>query len=323
MVSKIATIERRLEKLESIERRLQKLENEGSLEAMQKLVEDAKLEMNAVLVRNGRIAKQRIAEATERNEMVRKQLDDYVQKTSESSLDLLQRTTAAMAELQALDGRMTKDLEDLIGRAEALNASLENLPTAGKFQAVANDVTSLQKKVTKLEHAGAATPSNRTSLVPHRPERRRSSERSSTNTTLQTLGGLEEPTGTACVSTAGYLSWRHKVESELERLSDEVSNLAVGVVRENWADGDDSVDREVEIRQASASLRRRGRSTGAEARLARTLARNASCPAPSYPMMWVPTGPDGRVSPQDAVTVAANLTNLQFGAARFVCVPPQ
>ena len=158
MVSKIATIERRLEKLESIERRLQKLENEGSLEAMQKLVEDAKLEMNAVLVRNGMIAKQRIAEATERNEMVRKQLDDYVQKTSESSLDLLQRTTAAMAELQALDGRMTKDLEDLIGRAEALNASLENLPTAGKFQAVANDVTSLQKKVTKLEHAGAASP---------------------------------------------------------------------------------------------------------------------------------------------------------------------
>jgi hypothetical protein len=310
-------------KFASIERRLEKLENEGSLQAMQKLLDDAKLEMNAVLVRNGKIAKQRIAEATERHELVRKQLDDYVQKTSVSSWDLLQRTTAAMAELQALDGRMTKEMEDLIVRAEALNASLENLPTAGKFQAVANDVTSLQKKVSKLEHAGAASPSNRSSLVPHRPERRRSSERSSTSTTPQTLGGLEEHTGIACVSTAGFLPWRHKVESELERLSDEVSNLAVGVVRENWADGDESVDREVEIRQASASLRRRGRSTGAEARLARNLARNASCPAPSYPMMWVPAGPDGRVSTQDAVTAAANMANLQFTAAPFVCVPPQ
>ena len=314
-------------KLDVFEKRLAKLESEGSLQAMQKLLEVAKLEMNGVLQKNGKTAKQRITEAREQHELGRKEMDDYIQKTSVSCWNLVQRADAAMAELQALDGRMTKEVEDLMSRADALTVGLENLPTAGKFQAVANDVASLQKKVAKLQHAGVASPSKRSALVPHCPERGRSSERSSTSTTPQTLGGLEEHTGIACVSTAGFLPWRHKVESELERLSDEVSNLAIGVVRENLGDGDESIDREVEIRQRSASLRRRGRSTGAEA----MQARNASCPAPSWrvgeptsvmrspvtSVMWLPSDPDGSVSIQNVAAAVANF-NTQFSDAPLV-----
>ena len=308
------------------ENRLAKLESEGSLQAMQKLLENAKLEMNGVLQKNGKTAKQRTTEARERDELGRKEMDDYIQKTSVSCWNLVQRADAAMAELQALDGRMTKEVEDLMSRADALTVGLENLPTAGKFQAVANDVESLQKKVAKLQHAGVASPSQRSAL-PHRPGRGRSSDRSSASTTPQTLGRVEEHASTAGVSTARSLSWRHKVESELERLSDEVSNLAIGVVRENLGDGDESIDREVEIRQRSASLRRRGRSTGAEA----MLARNASCPAPSWRVgeptsvmrLPVPSGmrlqwdPDGRVSFQPVAAAVANF-NTQFSDAPLV-----
>ena len=313
-------------KLTALEIRLAKLESEGSLQAMQKLLEVAKLEMNGVLQKNGKTAKQRTTEARERDELGRKEMDDYIQKTSVSCWNLVQRADAAMAELQALDGRMTKEVEDLMSRADALTVGLENLPTAGKFQAVANDVASLQKKVAKLQHAGVASPSQRSAL-PHRPGRGRSSDRSSASTTPQTLGRVEEHASTAGVSTARSLSWRHKVESELERLSDEVSNLAIGVVRENLGDGDESIDREVEIRQRSASLRRRGRSTGAEA----MLARNASCPAPSWRVgeptsvmrLPVPSGmrlqwdPDGSVSFQPVAAAVANF-NTQFSDAPLV-----
>ena len=282
------------EKITSIEKRLSKLENEGSLQATQKLLGDAKLEMNGVLIRNGRLAKQRLVHAKEEHDSVRKQLDDYIQKTSVFSWDLLKKTEASMAELQALDGRMTAELEDLMSRAETMNDSLETLPTAGQFLAVANDVASLHKKVEKLQHAGAASLSQR-----FRSERGRSSDRSSTSTTPR---------------------WRQKMESELERLSDEVSNLAIGVVREKFTDVDESIDREVEIRQASAMLRRRGRSTGAEARLPR----NASCPAPSWRagepekpmqspeslMMYVPAEVDGSVSKQNVIAACTGLNLL-------------